>query len=137
MNKLLLYCFAIVGYLFLTATTIYAQDNDDLLVEMSGRVFNYKVVNDAYHIQLTFNDESSITWKYLAAPDGLTGKSATETLEREDIRDDVILMAWDEDDGTKVIDVFDLDKMKLYANFVTADGQRFMSMADVTEGSGE
>ena len=127
----------LAGYLLLPLTSLYAQDTDDFQVAMTDRIFNYKVVNGTYHIQLTFNDEKTITWKYLSAPEDQTGKSATETIDRKDIREDIILMAWDEDDGTKVIDVLDLGKMMLHANFVTADGQRFVSQADVLEGPGE
>ena len=44
----------------------------------------------------------------------------------------IVVLRWKEADGTNVIDVLDLANMKLYANFVTADGQRFSSEPDVT-----
>jgi len=66
------------------------------------------------------------------APDGLTGKQATETIERTDVRPDVFLLRWLEDDGTQVIDVLDWGLMTMHANFVTADGQRFSAQAPVT-----
>ena len=99
--------------------------------EMKGRSFDYQVAD--YHIQITFEEETQLRWEYLAAPDGLTGKTATETIERSDVRPDVILMRWTEEDGTQVIDVLDLGAMIMYANGVGPDGQRFMAEAELTE----
>jgi predicted SnoaL-like aldol condensation-catalyzing enzyme len=98
---------------------------------LKGRSFEYQV--DDYHIQITFEDETQLRWEYLAAPDGLTGKTATETIERSDIRPDIILMRWTEEDGTNVFDVLDLGAMTIYANGVTPDGQRFVAVTELTE----
>ena len=114
--------------------TSIAQESDNKAL-MSGRSFTYKVAKDTYHIELTFNTETQITWKYLAAPEGQEGKTSTENITRRDLRDDLLLMIWDEADGTKVIDILDLGKMKLYANFVTPGGKRFLSETDVVEHS--
>ena len=100
-------------------------------MSLKGSVFDYQVAD--YHIQITFEEETQLRWEYLAAPDGLTGKTATETIERSDVRPDVILMRWTEEDGTQVIDVLDLGAMIMYANGVGPDGQRFMAEAELTE----
>ena len=60
------------------------------------------------------------------------GKTAVEDVERSDLPGSIVVLRWKEADGTNVIDVLDLANMKLYANFVTADGQRFSSEPDVT-----
>ena len=98
---------------------------------MKGRSFDYQVAD--YHIQITFEEETQLRWEYLAAPDGLIGKTATEEIERSDVRPDVILMRWTEEDGTQVIDVLDLGAMIMYANGVGPDGQLFMAEAELTE----
>ncbi len=100
-------------------------------VKLSGRAFDYHVAG--YHICVTFTAEDSLKWLYLAAPNDDAGKSATEKFDRRDMRADVVMLAWTEADGSNVTDVFDLGEMALHASFVTPDGKRFFSDADLTE----
>lgn len=128
MNKYLI--IPLVLFVFLSTSIVQA---DDSITKMSGRTFSYKVANDTYHIKLVFDSETQITWKYLAAPDGLTGKTSTETITRRDLRNDLLMMAWNETDGTRVIDILDLGNMKLFANIIMPDGRRYLSEATVSE----
>lgn len=107
-----------------------ASDESGETMTLTGKAFEYQVAD--YHLRVTFEAEDRLHWEYLAAPDGLTGKQATETIERTDVRPDVFLLRWLEDDGTQVIDVLDWGLMTMHANFVTADGQRFSAQAPVT-----
>lgn len=93
------------------------------------RVFDYQV--GEYHLRLRFLEENRIMWQYRAAPDGQTGKNATEQIERTQIRSDVLLMRWKEADGTQVIDVLDLGNMKIYANYVLPNGDRGRAEANL------
>ena len=68
-------------------------------------------------------------WEYLSAPNGLTGKNATETIEGTPVRPDTFLLRWREADGSQIIDVLDIGKMTMHANYVTASGDRFSSQA--------
>lgn len=106
-----------------------ATGADSTMVQLKGKAFEYAVGD--YHLRITFEDETRLRWEYLKAPDGLTGKTATENIDRRDLRPDLILMAWDEQDGTHVVDILDLKTMRLYANFVTPDNQRFFVDASV------
>lgn len=98
-------------------------------IGLAGKTFEYHVAD--YHLRLTFEEETRVHWEYLSAPGGLTGKNATETIEQMPVRDDVVIIAWKEADGTQVVDVLDLGRMVIHANFVTADGERSSSQADV------
>lgn len=97
---------------------------------MTGKVVEYEIAG--YHLRVEFQAEDRLRWEYLSAPNDLTGKSAVETVDRRDIRPGVVLMAWTEADGSNVIDIFDLEKQVLHANFVTPDGERFFSIAELT-----
>ena len=94
------------------------------------RVFDYQVGD--YALRLRFLEENRIMWLYRAAPNGQTGKNATEQIERTQIRADVLLMRWKEADGTQVIDVLDLGRMKIYANFVLPNGDLGASEANLS-----
>lgn len=96
---------------------------------VKGKIFEYQIGD--YHLRLTFLEENSVHWEYLAAPDGMTGKNATEVIDSMPIRNDVILVAWKEADGTQVLDVLDLDRMVVHTNFVTANGERHSAQADL------
>ena len=100
-------------------------------LKLTGRTFSYEV--SGYHIQLTFEEETQLRWEYLAAPEGEELRSDTETIDRTDVSPGIVLMTWTEASGVHVIDVLDLNEMKLHVTFVTADGQRFVTKADVTE----
>lgn len=56
-----------------------------------------------------------------------------EDLTRTDLRPNLILLAWNEDSGTNIVDVFDLEAMRLYATFVDPDGQLGHTQAALTE----
>lgn len=99
--------------------------------KMKGRAFEYQV--GEYHLHITFLEENQLRWEYLAAPNGLTGKTATEEIERVQLRQNQFLMMWKEADGTQVIDLLDLNQMTIYPNFVLANGDRFSSTAILTE----
>ncbi|MGH3673953.1 MAG: MoaF-related domain-containing protein [Pseudonocardiaceae bacterium] len=98
---------------------------------VKGKAFEYQVGD--YRLRLTFLEEKTVHWEYLAAPGGLTGKNATETIDSIPIRDDVLMVAWKEADGTQVLDVLDLGRMVIYPNFVTANGERNSSHADMRQ----
>lgn len=97
--------------------------------KLKGKAFEYQV--GEYHLHITFLEENQLRWKYLAAPGGMTGKTATETIERVQLRQNQFLMMWKEADGTQVVDVVDLGKMMMYANFVLANGERFSAQAEL------
>ncbi len=90
---------------------------------LKGSAFEYEI--GEYHLRLTFEEEDKVHWLYRSAPDGLTGKNAVETVDRLTLRNDIVLVAWKEADGTNVIDVLDLTRMRIFPNFVTAAGDRF------------
>ena len=96
---------------------------------LKGRAFEYQI--DDYHVRLTFLGENSAHWEYVAAPGGLTGKNATETIDSMPIRNDIILTAWKEADGTQVLDVLDLGRMVIHTNYVTATGERHSAQAEL------
>lgn len=96
---------------------------------VKGKVFEYQV--EDYRLRLTFLEENTVRWEYLAAPGGLTGKNDTETIDSMPIRNDILLIAWKEADGTQVLDVLDLGRMVIHTNYVTASGERFSSRADL------
>ena len=96
---------------------------------VKGKAFEYQIGD--YHLRLTFLNEKSVHWEYLAAPDGLAGKNATETIDSMPIRNDVLLVAWKEADGTQVLDVLDLSRMVIHTNYVTANGERHSAQADL------
>ncbi|MGI9464818.1 MAG: O-methyltransferase [Aestuariivirgaceae bacterium] len=100
--------------------------------KVTGRVFEYTIGD--FHLRVRFQAENQLKWEYLSAPDGLTGKTRIENIDRRDIHPNIILMAWTEADGSQVIDVLDLGQMVMHANFVTPDGKkRFFTKAEVTE----
>jgi hypothetical protein len=98
------------------------------------RAFEYRVGD--YHLRIKFPEENQLFWEYRAAPNGLTGKNATEQIERTQIRSDLLLLRWKEADGTQVIDVLDLGKMMMYANFVTTNGDRVSAQAELVAVTG-
>jgi len=95
---------------------------------LAGRRVVYQVAD--YRIQMEFLSEDEIRWTYLAAPEGEAGKTATESVDRVDLRPELVLISWTEADNTHVVDVFDFDNQRLHAAFITPDGQRFMSTAE-------
>lgn len=98
---------------------------------IEGKTFEYQIGD--YHLRLAFLNENSVHWEYLAAPDGLTGKNATEIIDSMPIRNDVLLVALKEADGTQVLDVLDLNRMVIHTNFVTANGERHSAQADLQQ----
>lgn len=137
---------ALVGALFISACTNSRQaettptttstsqnaptaESPVAVPDLKGKSFEYQVGD--YRIRLTFLEQKSVHWEYLAAPNGLIGKNATETIESMPIRNDIVLLAWKEADGTQVLDVLDLGRMVLHANFVTASGERHSTEANV------
>ncbi|MCP4328379.1 MAG: hypothetical protein GY791_08085 [Alphaproteobacteria bacterium] len=98
---------------------------------LDGRTFDYEVAG--YRIRVEFLAEDKLRWTYLEAPDGQQGKTAEEALDRRDIHYGIVLLSWTEDDGTSVIDIFDLQTMTLHANAVLLDGQRLFTKAAMTE----
>ena len=99
--------------------------------QMTGRSFEYAV--SGYRIKLRFDSENSIAWERLEAPDGSAGLKGTQVVDRQNLHPGIFLMAWTEQDGTHVVDVVDTQRMELFANFVTADGQRFQTQAIMRE----
>jgi hypothetical protein len=102
--------------------------SDPAPLTLKGQRYDYEV--GEYHLHVEFTAEDGLHWTYLSAPDGQTGKNSAETLDLVlPIRHEVMLIAWKEASGTQVIDVFDFEKMVLYANYVTADGERSFTQA--------
>jgi len=99
-------------------------------VQLKGLEFEYVI--GEYEIRLNFEQENQIRWTYLKAPRKQTGNSGLQQINRTDIRPGIILMAWDEADGTRVIDILDLEKKVLHANFVLPDAKRFFMKANIT-----
>ena len=99
--------------------------------KMTGRTFEYTI--SGYKIQLHFDDENTISWERLEAPDDTAGLKGSQTLDRQNIHPGIFVMAWTEDDGSQVVDIVDTQRMTLYANFVMPDGQRFQSKTAITE----
>jgi len=97
----------------------------------AGRSFEYKVAG--YHIRITFETENRIRWLRLAAPDGTTGQTQAQKIDRINLHPGIFFMAWTEKDGAHVFDVVDLQQMKLHANFVFANGKRGKATAALTE----
>lgn len=120
---------SVVFALAMTMTGLVARADDPMLTTLTGKVVEYEIAG--YHLRVEFQAEDKLRWEYLAAPNGLTGKSAVESVDRRDIRPGVVLMAWTEADGSNVVDVFDFDEKVLHANFVMPDGQRFQSAAEL------
>jgi hypothetical protein len=58
--------------------------------QLKDTVFEYRV--GEYHLRITFLEENELFWEYLCAPNGQTGKNATEQIERTQIRNDMLLM---------------------------------------------
>jgi hypothetical protein len=135
MIKTALQSLVVAGFAAMAVQPAVAADTSKTQkTALTGRVFEYHVAG--YHICVTFTGEDSLKWVYLAAPNDEAGKSATEKFDRRDIRPDVIMLAWTEESGANVTDVFDLNEMALHASFVTPNGKRFMSDAGLTERTG-
>ena len=98
---------------------------------MSGRTFTYAV--SGYLIKIHFDDDQTISWERLEAPDDTAGLKGTQKPDRQNIHPGIFVMAWTEDDGSHVIDVVDIQRMQLFANFVMPDGQRFQTQANLQE----
>lgn len=99
--------------------------------QMQGRTFQYAV--SGYRIRLHFIDESTISWERLEAPDDTAGLMGQQTIDRQDVHPGIFVMAWTEDDGAHVVDVVDIQRMNLYANFGMPDGQRFQVKTPLEE----
>lgn len=99
--------------------------------QMTGRTFEYTV--SGYRIKLRFDNEDSITWERLEAPDGTAGMKGTQKVDRQNVHPGIFVMAWTEQDGSHVIDVVDTQRMELFANFVMGDGKRFQTHAKLRE----
>lgn len=86
---------------------------------LKGKTFEYQV--DDIRIRTVFTEEHELHWEYVDAPDGQTGKNASQTFERIPIRDDIVMLAWVEADGTQVLDVWDLGRKVVHSNGVSPD----------------
>lgn len=115
--------------LLLVKATFAADTSKTNKMTLTGKAFEYRV--SGYHLCVAFTGEDSLRWVYLAAPGDETGKTASETFDRRDIRSEVLMLSWTEKSGANVTDVFDFGEMALHASFVTADGKRFMSDAEI------
>lgn len=99
--------------------------------QLAGRRITYEVAG--YRIRMEFVGESGLRWTYLAAPTPAeVGKSDLEQCDRIDLRPELVLMAWSEKSGAHVVDVFDFQNARVYANFVMPDGKRYRSEAAFT-----
>lgn len=133
----LIICTTLIAPVALAAsnTTDFDQASKDQNIsgstKMTGKTFEYSV--SGYRIRLHFDSENSIAWERLEAPDGTAGLKGTQVIDRQNVQTGIFVMAWTEQDGTHVVDVVDTQRMKLFANFVTADGKRFQVSADMRE----
>ncbi len=120
------------SFFCLAALPAFAEDTSKThKVDLSGRAFEYQVAG--YHICLAFTGEDTLRWVYLAAPGEEAGKTADERFDRRDLRADIVMLAWTEASGANITDVFDFGEMALHASFITPDGKRFLSDANITE----
>ncbi|GAA3936394.1 MoaF-related domain-containing protein [Litoribacillus peritrichatus] len=95
-------------------------------------VIKYSV--SGYEIQMEFLPENKLRWTYLNAPNkNEIGKTALETTDRTDLRTGLILFAWTETKGTHVIDIFDFNDNKVYANFILPNGERYQSQSNFSK----
>jgi hypothetical protein len=99
--------------------------------QMTGKVYEYAV--SGYRIKLTFTSETSIDWERLEAPDDTKGLKGSQKIDRQNIHPGIFVMAWSEDDGSSVIDIVDIQRLKLFANFVMPDGKRYQTQAALEE----
>jgi hypothetical protein len=97
---------------------------------LKGRSFEYQIGD--YHLHVTFEEEDRLHWTYVDAPEGEKGKNAHEKLDvMVPLRDNLILLEWKEASNTQIIDVWDLQNMRLHVSYVTSDGERFYAEADL------
>lgn len=81
-----------------------------------------------YEIQMEFLENHQLKWTYLNAPKSSEiGLSAIEDADIMKLRKGLYLMAWSEKTGAKIVDVFDFNKNKLYANYISKEGDRYKS----------
>ena len=84
-----------------------------------------------YEIQMEFLEKDQLRWTYLNAPKASEiGMSAVEDADIMKLRKGLYLMAWSEKSGAKIVDVFDFNKQKLYANYISKEGNRYKSEAN-------
>jgi len=107
------------------------QEREEVDLTLKGRVVSYEVLG--YHIQLTFEEETQLHWEYLSAPEGEELISAVETIDRTNLRSDIVLMSWTEESGYHVIDVMDLSTMTLHVTGIAPDDSLFVTTANLTE----
>lgn len=124
-----------VAAMHLDKSVLAASDKEQTALTASnpltGRRFEYEVAGRL--IRTEFLSENRLRWTYLKAPNGLTGKSAVEQVDRRDIHFGIVLLSWTETNGTSVVDVFDLRSMRLHANAVRANGERIFTQARLKE----
>ncbi|MGZ0189972.1 MAG: MoaF-related domain-containing protein [Alphaproteobacteria bacterium] len=97
---------------------------------VTGKSFEYAV--SGYRIRMDFIAADRIRWTRLEAPDGTAGASGEEEIVRTDLRPGVFLIAFTEADGN-VIDIFDLQRQRVFINYITNDGKRFHSETMIAE----
>jgi len=115
---------------FAAKSTVLQKSKSTTAVTLAGRTFRYAV--GPYRIEVKFETEKRLRWTYLKAPNNQTGKSSVQTIDRTDLRGDVVLLAWTEKDGTHVTDIYDLTSMTLHVSMVFK-GKRYFSKAPITE----
>ncbi len=94
--------------------------------DVTGRSFVYTV--SGYRIRMDFVADDRIRWTRLEAPDGTAGMSGEEEIVHTDLRPGIFLIAFTEADGN-VVDAFDLQRKRVFINYITNDGKRFQSEA--------
>lgn len=92
--------------------------------DVTSKSFEYAV--SGYRIRMDFIAADRIRRTRLEAPDGTAGTSGEEEIAHTDLRPGVFLIAFTEADGN-VVDVFDLQRKRVFINYITNDGKRFQS----------
>lgn len=88
---------------------------------------------EPYKVRFEFLSETQLKWTYLKAPPKEIGMNETVTLDRHDIRPNLVLMAWSQKDGTEVVDVLDLEKLEIHINFFDPGKKRTSVVLKITD----
>ena len=86
-----------------------------------------------YRVRFEFLSETQLKWEYLKAPPKEVGVNEIVTLDRHDIRPNLVLMAWSQKDGTEVVDVLDLEKLEIHINFFDPGKKRTSVVLKLTD----
>ncbi|WP_291734143.1 MoaF N-terminal domain-containing protein [Leisingera sp. F5] len=98
--------------------------------DVTGKSYEYAV--SGYRIRMDFIAPDRIRWTRVEAPDGTAGTSGEEEIVHTDLRPGVFVIAFTEADGN-VVDVFDIQRNRLFVNYITNDGTRFHSEAVIED----